>query len=149
MLLVDIRNLHRLPYRDFSGIRLVNSHDEAEQGGLAGSVRTDDTHNARRRKHEIQILIQQLVPVGLAHIVEFDDLVAEVRSVRDVYFQIRFLFLHVRCCHLLIGSDTGLLLGLTCLRGHPDPFQLPLESLASLALGLFLKGKPLGLLVEP
>ncbi len=95
------------------------------------------------------MLEENLVPVGFGHVLEFDDLVAEARSVRNVYFQISLFLLRIGCGQFLVGSKTSLLLGLTGFRGHAHPLQLVLEGLATLALLFLLHLKPLGLLLQP
>ena len=95
------------------------------------------------------MLEQQLVSVGLAYIVELNNLISKMRAVRYVDFQVGFLFLLVCRCQFLVCSQTGFLLGLAGFRSHTDPFQLSLESLTALALRLFLNLQAFGLLVQP
>ena len=149
MLLVHIGDLHGLSDVYRACVRFLDAHDEPEQRGLAGAVRADHAHDSRRRKGERKMLEENLVPVGLGHILELDDLVAEARSVRNVYFQIGLLLLGIGRGQFLVGSKTGFLLGLTGLGSHPHPLQLVLEGLAPLALLLLLHLQPLGLLLQP
>ena len=95
------------------------------------------------------MLEENLVTVRLGNVVETDDLVAEVRSVGDIDFEVGFFLLGVGRCHLLVSTQTGLLLGLTGLGRHAHPFEFPLQGLAALALGLLFLGKSLGLLFQP
>ena len=95
------------------------------------------------------VLEQNLAVVGLGHVVEPDDLVAQVRSVGDVDLEVRLLLLDIGGSEFLVGAQTGLLLGLAGLRGHPDPFQLALQRLPALGFLLFLHGEALRLLVQP
>ena len=95
------------------------------------------------------MLEEELVPVGFGYVLELDYPVAELRTVRDIDLEIGLLLLAVLAGQFLVCAETGLGLGVTCLRGHPDPFQLPLESLAALAFLLLLHCQTLGLLVEP
>ena len=88
MLLVNIGNLHRLPYFYTSAVRLLKAHNQAEESGLSGTVRSDYTHYACRWKNKVQMFEEELVPIGFAHIVELYNLVAEVRSVRDIDLKI-------------------------------------------------------------
>ena len=52
VLLVHVCQLHGLADVDFAAVRLLQPHDETEQCGLSGAVRSDDSDNAGRRKHE-------------------------------------------------------------------------------------------------
>ena len=149
MLLVNVSYLCRLAYFYRTAVRLFQSHYQPEKRGLAGSVRTYDTDNSRRWKHKVQMFKKKLVSVGLADIVKFDDLVAEMRSVWNEYFQTGFLFTAVCGGKLLVCAQTSLLLGLPCLWGHTNPLELPFESLAALAFLLFLLCESLALLVKP
>ena len=80
---------------------------------------------------------------------ELDDLVAEVRSVGDVDFKIGLLLLHILGSEFLVCTETRLLLGLPCLRCHPHPLKLTLESLPAFALLLLFHRKTPCLLIKP
>ena len=95
------------------------------------------------------MLEEELVAVCLGHILELDHPVAELRAVRNVDLEVGLLLLSVLAGQFLVCAETGLGLGVACLWSHPDPFQLPLESLAALAFLLLLHCQTLGLLVEP
>ena len=149
VLLVHIRQLDSVPYRDCPGIRSLDSHDQTEQCGLSRSVRAYDSHNACRRQYEIQMLEQEPVTVCLRHIIELDHLAAETRPVRYIDLQIGLFLLAVLSGQFLVCSETGLRFGLAGFRSHSDPLKLPLKSLAPLALLLFLLCKPQCLLFQP
>ena len=72
-----------------------------------------------------------------------------MRSVGDIYFQVGFLLFGIGRSQFLVGTQTGLLLGLAGLGRHAHPFEFPFEGLAAFALGLLLLGQTLGLLVQP
>ncbi len=149
MLLVNIGYLYCVT--DFYGscIRFLDSHDQAEKGGLASSVRAYDADYSGRREDEIQVLEQKFVSVCLAHIVELDYLVSKMRAVWYVDLQVGFFLLDICGCQFLVGSKTCFLLGLSCFRSHSHPFKLSLEGLSSLAFGLFFHLQALCLLVQP
>ncbi len=149
VLLVHVGDLDRLSYIDASLVRSVKSHYKTEKRSLTRTVRAYHAHDSSRRKDKRQVFEEQFVSVSLAHIMELDDLVPEMRTVRDVDFQIGLLLPGIGRSELLIGSQTGFLLGLAGLRGHPDPFKLSFESLAALALLLFFHSQALALLVQP
>ena len=149
MLLVHVSELDGLADGDGAGVRLLDAHYQAEEGGLARSVGTDDTDYAGRGQGECQVLEQELVAVGLGNVVEFDYLVAQTGTVGDVYFQSSLLGLAVLAGQLLVCAETGLGLGLAGLRSHAHPLQLALKGLAALALLLLLHLQPLALLLQP
>ena len=149
MLLVDIGNLHRLPYLYISHVGLLQTHDKAEESRLSGAVRADYTHYAGGRQAEGQILEEKFVAVSLAHAVEFDDLVAKAGAVGNVYLQILFLLLGIGGSQFLVCAQTSLALGVACLGSHPGPLQLVLQSLAALAFLLLFHRQAPGLLLQP
>ena len=149
MLLVHVGQFHRLANFDAAAVGLFDAHNQPEQGGLARAVRADNAHDACRRQDEAEVLEEKFVSVGLANIMEFNDFIAKMRAVGDIDFQVGFLLFHIGRGHLLVSAQTGFLLGLAGLRGHPDPFQLAFQGLAPLALLLLFHGKAFGLLVQP
>ena len=64
MLLVHVCQFHGLSYLESTFVYGFQSHNQAEQGSLAGTVRTDYTDNAVRGQHEIQVIEQQLVTIS-------------------------------------------------------------------------------------
>ena len=95
------------------------------------------------------MLEQQFVAISLGNIIELDDLVAELRSVRDLAFEIGLLLPAVLAGELLIRAESRLGLRMTRLRSHSDPFQLPFQCLFAFALLLLLHLQALGLLLQP
>src|SRR6187431_2883497 len=81
--LIDIAELHRVADADGAVVRLVLSHDHAEQRGLAGAVRTDHADNAAWRELEGEIVDEEAVAEAFADILRLDDDVAEPRSRRN------------------------------------------------------------------
>ena len=76
VLLVHIGKLHGLTHLEVAAVGLLQSHDEAEEGSLSGSVRTDDTHDAVRRKHEVEVIEEHLLSESLLYVLSLDHLVA-------------------------------------------------------------------------
>ena len=64
-------------------VGLLLADDHAEQRRLAGAVGADDADDAAARQVEGQVLDQQLVAEGLAHVLGLDDDVAQARPRRD------------------------------------------------------------------
>ena len=149
MLLVYVGELDGLAHLKGTTVDLLQPHDKTEEGGLAGAVGADDAHDAVRRQHEVEVGEEHLVAKGLADVLCLDDLVAEAGSVGDEDFEFLLALLLLFAQHLLVGVETGLTLGLTRLRSHVCPFELALESLASLGGLLLFLHHTLGLLVEP
>ena len=149
MLLVDIGDLDGLSDGDRARIRSLYTHDQSEESGLSSAVRAYHTNDSGRREGESQMLEKKPVTEAFRHILELDDLIAQTGTVRNVYLKIAFFLLGVSRGQLLIGPETGFLLGLTGLGGHPDPFQLMLKGLAPAAFLFLLEGETLRLLVQP
>ena len=59
--LVNVGNLHGFADIKRSGIGLHLLHDQAEQSGLAGTVRTNDTDDAVGGQHEVKVLEELFV----------------------------------------------------------------------------------------
>ena len=121
VLLIHIAHFHRLADLEIATIGLLQSHDEAEERGLARAVWTDDAHNAVGRQVEIQVVEQQLVAEGLTHMARLDDVVAQPRTVGDENLQFFLFFFHILVEEFVIRIQTSLRLGMTRLRGHAHP----------------------------
>ena len=63
MLLIDIGEFHRLAHRERAGIGLFQAHNESEQGGLTGTVRANNSHDAVGRQHEVEVGEQRLLGI--------------------------------------------------------------------------------------
>ena len=134
---------------DLPVVRGFLAGDHPEQGGLPGAIGADNPDHPAGGKGKAHILDQEPVAVALAHPFGPDHLVPEPGSRRDVDFQVPGQVLPFLVEEILIGADPGLGFGVTPLGGHPNPFQLPLEGLPSLAFLLFLRLQPNPLLVQP
>lgn len=56
MLLIYIGYLYSLSYFKLTFIHGIKPHYQTEKGGLTCTIRTDNTYNTIRRKHEIKII---------------------------------------------------------------------------------------------
>ena len=149
MLLVDVAELDGLADLEGAGVGFLEAHDEAEERGFAAAVGAYDAHDAGGGQREGEVLVEQLVAVGLADAVDLQHLVAQTGPVGDEDFEVLFLLLDVLVEQAVVGGQTGLALGVAGLGGHAHPFQLALQGLPSLALLLLLHGQTGGLLLEP
>jgi hypothetical protein len=66
--LIDIGELDGLADADGAAVRLLLADDHFKQGGLAGAVGADHTHDAAGRQTEAHVVHQQAVAEGFAHI---------------------------------------------------------------------------------
>ena len=149
MLLVNVSKFNGLAHLKLATIGLFKSHDETEKRSLASTVRTDNTHDAVRRKHEVEVVEKHLLTESLLHALSLNYLVAKSRSVRDEYLKFLFTLLLLLVEHLLVRVKTRLTLCLTCLWCHAHPFKFALQSLATLRCRLLLLFHALCLLVKP
>ena len=65
--LVHITHLHGRADSKITRIRLIQSHDQAEQGRLTRSVGTDHANDTRRGQFEVEVFIKQFVPKGFGN----------------------------------------------------------------------------------
>ena len=149
VLLVYIGHFHSLSYFKLTFIHTFQSHNQAEQRRLSGTVRTDNSHDTVRRQHEVQVVEKQFVAIRLGHMLGFDNLVSQTRTVRDKNFQLFFLLLHIFVQEFVVRIQTSLTLGLTSLRSHAHPFQLAFQRLTTFAGRLLFHFHTLGLLLQP
>ena len=147
--LVDVGQLDGLADVDDAGVRLLQTDDGLEQGGLTHTVRADDADDAVTRQGERQVLDQDATVEALLQILDLHDLVAKARRGRDLdLLEVQFPVLLGLGGHLLVALQTGLVLGLTCLRGGADPGQLVLQALLQLLVLLAGDLQALGLLLQ-
>ena len=127
MLLIDIGQAHGLADLEAATIDLLQSHDQAEERGLARTVGAYHADNAVGGQREVEVAEEHLVAEGLRHMLRLDDLVTQARTVGDEDLELLLLLLLLLAEHLLVGVETRLALGLTSLRGHAHPLQLALQ----------------------
>ena len=149
VLLIDVGKFHGLAFGEGAAVGFLQAHDEAEEGCLARTVGADDAHDAVGRQHEVEVLEEHLVAESLGHMHGFEHLVAQTWTIRDEDLELLLAFLLLLVEHLVVGVESGLALGLSCLGCHAHPFELALQGLATLRGGLLLLCHALGLLVEP
>ena len=102
MLLVYIGYLYGLSYFKLTFIYCFQSHNQTEKSCFSCTVRTDDTDNAVRRKHKVQIIEQQFVAVCLRYVFCLDYLITQTGTVRNKDFQLLFFFLQVFIQQLVV-----------------------------------------------
>ena len=83
VVLVDVGDLNCLSDFKLTFILLLQSHDEAEESGLARTVGTDHAYDAVGRQHEVEVVEEYAVVVCLGKVMRFDHLVAETRTIGD------------------------------------------------------------------
>ena len=143
--LVDIH----LAHLKGATIGLLQAHDESEQGGLTRAVGANDTDDAIGREHEIQVVKQEFVAIGLRHVLCLYNLIAQSRSVGDENLKLLLLLLDGLVKQAVIAVETRLTFGLARLGSHAHPLQLTLQGLLTLALGLLFHSQALCLLLKP
>ena len=148
-ILVHVTQLDRLTDLDRARIRLLFPDDHAEHRRLAGAVRTDHADNPALGEAEVHILVEDLVSVGFAEPLGFDDHIAQPRARRNINFQICGLLVLFLIDQFLIAVEPRLALRLAGFRRHANPFQLMLQRLAALRFGLFFFFQPYLLLLQP
>ena len=137
-----------------STMKMLYSISEGKGGEARGQIseiikRNQEMSDKAKRQHEVQVVEKQFVAISLGHMLGFDNLVSQTRTVRNKDFQLFFLLLHIFVQEFVVRIQTSLTLGLTSLWSHANPFKLAFESLATLAGCLFLLSHALGLLVKP
>ena len=132
MLLIHIREFHRLSHIEGTGIWGIKSHNESEERCLTSTVRTNHTHDTIRREDEVQVVEELFLRERLRHMLCHNHLVTETRTIGDEDLQFLLTFLLLLIQHLIIGVQTGLSFRMTCLRRHTHPLQLAFEGLTTL-----------------
>ena len=147
--LIDVAHLDCLAYGKRAFVGLLHAHDHAEQGCLACAVGSDNTYNAVRRQHEVQILHQQFVTKRLAYALCIDNLVAQTRTVGNEYLKFLLALFLLLVQHAVVGAQTSFGFCLSCFGCHTHPLQFALQGLAAFAGLLLLHRHARGLLLEP
>src|SRR5262249_59516915 len=81
--LVDVGQRDRVAQAQRARVGLLLPGDHAEERGLAGPVRADDTDETAARQREVESLDQQPVAVALAQALGLDDEIAEAGARGD------------------------------------------------------------------
>ena len=149
MLLVNISKFNGLTHCKRTAICLLQAHDKAEERCLSCTVRTDNTYDAVRRQHEVEVVEEYLLTESLLHVLCFDNLITKTWTVRNKDFEFLLTLLLLLVEHLLVRVQTSLTLSLTSLRSHTHPLQLTLQSLTTFRSRLLFLLHALCLLIEP
>ena len=135
--LIHITYAHGLAYAEGTFVGLLHAHDHAEEGSLTSTVRTDDTYDAVRWEHKVEVLEEQFIAKGLANALCINNFVTQTWTVRDKYLELLLSLFLLLVQHSIVCSQTRFTFGLTSFRSHTHPFELALQGLATLA-SLFL-----------
>ena len=147
--LIHITHAHGLAYAEGTFVGLLHAHDHTEEGSLTSTIRTDDTYDAVRWEHKVEVLEEQFIAKGLANALCINNFVTQTWTVRDKYLELLLSLFLLLVEHAVVGSQTGFTFGLAGFRCHAHPFELALEGLTALA-GLFLLHSHAGrLLLQP
>ena len=149
MLLVNISKFNGLTDLERTAISLLQAHDKAEERRLTRTVRTNNTYDAVRRQHEVEVVEENLLTKGLLYVLCFDNLITQAWTVRNKDFELLLTLFLLLVEHLFVRIQTCLTLCLTRLWRHAHPFQLTLQSLATLRSRLLFLLHALCLLIEP
>ena len=147
--LIDVGRDHAVPDPQFAPFGRLLAHDHAEQGRLAGAVGTDHADDPSGGQAERHVLEQETIAVALLHAHGLDHEVAQVGTRGDLEDHGLVAAVGFLRRHLLVSLQPGAVLGDPGSGGQPDPFQLALEGLAAVALGLLLLREPIFLLFQP
>ena len=132
-----------------AAVRLFVAGDHAEQGGLAGAVRSDDPDDAAGRQFEGEIVDQEIVAETLSQVLEVDHVLPEPFGDRDDDLRgLRRLVGGLRQ-QLLIALVARLRLRLPRARRGGDPLLLAGERALPRLLLAALLLEPLLLLHQP
>src|ERR1041384_42653 len=107
-------------------VRRLLARNQTKERRLTSAVRADDADDAAGRKRERELVKQQTFAVSLAHVLSFDDDVAEARPRRDVNLKLRRAPLARLIDERLVGIDARFRFRVPRLRRHSDPFKLAL-----------------------
>src|SRR5258708_31156317 len=147
--LIDMADANRFADPQRSAVGLLLARDHAEQRGLAGTVRADDTNDAAARQREVESVDQQVVAITLPQASCLHDHVAEPRPRGHVNLSVLDPLPRFLAQQILVGIEPGLALGLTRPWRHADPLELALERALLARLRLFLLLETLLLLLPP
>src|SRR5690606_31143394 len=134
---------------DRAGVGLLFTGNHAEQRRLAGAVRADDPDDGTGGDLEAQVVDQQALAVGLADVLEFDDIIAQALGHRYEDF-LRFIALLVfvrgklfEACQARLG------LGLPAFGVLSHPFEFLLDGALTRRLGRLFLLQPVVFLLQP
>ena len=149
--LVDVRNLDGLAHLELARSQRLQTHNRLEQRGLTDTVGADDAHDAVARQGERKVIDEHAAIELLVQVMGLEHLVAQTRAHRDADIgPVEFLACAGLGLHLLVASQTGLVLGLTGLGRAAHPLELGLHALGELgvAVALSLDARGLGLQIR-
>ena len=134
---------------DRAAVGLLAAGDHPEDGGFAGTVRTDDANDGTRRNLETEVVDQQPVAISLGDVLELYHLVAQPLGHRDEDLLRLVAALVFVGRQFLEAGQTRLALGLPALGILAHPLQLLLQRLLASRLGSFFLTQAIAFLVQP
>ncbi|CDE77337.1 uncharacterized protein BN692_00232 [Sutterella sp. CAG:521] len=127
--LIHGTDFDRLTDFNLTAIGFFFTQNHLKKGGLTGTVRTDHAHNCSGRDLKAQIINQESITKTFAHVLKFNDVVAQALSHRNKDFIGFIACLVFVARHFFKTSQTGFTLGLTTLGVLAHPFQFVLNRL--------------------
>ena len=103
MLLIYVGQFHCFTHLERSAVGFLQSHDETEECGLAGSVWTDYSYYAVGREREVQVVEQHFFAKCLFYVLSLYHLVAKTRSVGYEYLEFILTLFLLLVEHLLVA----------------------------------------------
>ena len=152
-MLVDVRQIDRVPQLDRSGVGGLLADDHPEEGRLSGPVRADDADHRPARDVELDIFDQRNIPAP--HLEPLrkpgnpQDFLAQTAARGDLDDRVALIVDRLLGGQLIVRLHArGVLLKAAAVRFF-DPLQFPLEDLLPLGLFLLDDTQQLGLLGQP
>ena len=149
--LVNGSQLDGWPDGDRSLIGRLVAGEKTEQRGLAGSIGADHPDDSSPGQREVEVVDEKPVVVPLGQMVHLDDHVAKSIARWDV--DLKLVGAGGSAVGLgqqtLVGSESGLTLGLASLGGHTHPFQLSFERASTLGVRAGRLRQTMLFLLEP
>ena len=149
--LVDVGDLDGLAHFELARSQRLQAHDRLEQRGLTDAVGADDAHDAVARQGERKVIDEHAAIELFVQMMGLEHLVAQTRAHRDANVgPVELLACAGLGLHLLVASQTGLVLGLAGLGRAAHPLELGLHALGEfgVAVALRLDTRGLGLQIR-
>ena len=102
MLLIHIRNFHRLTHIKGSCVRGIKPHDESEECSLSCSIRTNHTYNTIWWEDKIKIIEELFLWERFGNMFGNDNLITQARTIRNENLQFLLTLLLFLVQHLII-----------------------------------------------
>ena len=138
--LVDVRDLDGLAHLELARSQRLQAHDGLEQRGLTDTVGADDAHDAVARQGERKVVDEHATVEFLVQVMGLEHLVTQTRSNGNADIgPVELLACAGLGLHLLVASQTSLVLGLASLGRAAYPLELGLHALGELGVAVALR----------